>query len=240
MTGSDIQDLLRERFVYFVFLCLLFSGFLIVNVNRWSPREVEALTIKNNFDVSVKTVSSFTSKIIEENEVIPYETEYVMDDSKDKCSEDLEIEKGKNGTLTKMIEITYYQGEEFDKRQIDKKIISPISRKMAKGTKTVYKNLVTANGEISYSCKLGVFRASAYDSNCKGCSETTATGLKAGFGVVAVDPKVIPLGTKLYITGYGSAVAGDTGGAIKGETIDLGFDKIDKSWGTRNVEVYHL
>ena len=49
-----------------------------------------------------------------------------------------------------------------------------------------------------------------------------ATGMRAGYGVVAVDPRVIRLGTKLYVEGYGYAVAGDTGGAIKGHRIDLG------------------
>lgn len=49
----------------------------------------------------------------------------------------------------------------------------------------------------------------------------TATGVKPQIGIVAVDPKVIPLGTKLYINGYGKAIAGDTGGAIKGNKIDL-------------------
>jgi 3D (Asp-Asp-Asp) domain-containing protein len=52
----------------------------------------------------------------------------------------------------------------------------------------------------------------------------TASGLRPGFGVVAVDPRFIPLGTRLYIDGYGHAVAGDTGGAIKGDRIDLGYD----------------
>lgn len=49
----------------------------------------------------------------------------------------------------------------------------------------------------------------------------TASGRKPAVGIVAVDPKVIPLGTKLYVEGYGNAVAGDTGGAIKGNRIDL-------------------
>ncbi len=52
----------------------------------------------------------------------------------------------------------------------------------------------------------------------------TASGLKPGHGVVAVDPRFIPLGTRLYVDGYGYCVAGDTGGAIKGNRIDLGMD----------------
>lgn len=49
-----------------------------------------------------------------------------------------------------------------------------------------------------------------------------ATGMRAGYGVVAVDPRVIPLGSRLFIRGYGYAIAGDTGGAIKRDRIDLG------------------
>ena len=70
----------------------------------------------------------------------------------------------------------------------------------------------------------------------------TASGLKPGFGVVAVDPRFIPLGTRLYIEGYGYAVAGDTGGAIKGSRIDLGFDNYDRAQavGRRKVRVLIL
>jgi 3D (Asp-Asp-Asp) domain-containing protein len=57
--------------------------------------------------------------------------------------------------------------------------------------------------------------------------------------VVAVDPKFIPLGTRLYVDGYGHAVAGDTGGAIKGAKIDLGFDSNAEAirFGRRKVTV---
>jgi len=69
-------------------------------------------------------------------------------------------------------------------------------------------------------------RGTWYDPfHCGGSgSGRTATGIKAGYGVVAVDPKFIRLGSRLYIEGYGYAVAGDTGGAIKGNRIDLGVD----------------
>ncbi len=73
-------------------------------------------------------------------------------------------------------------------------------------------------------------------------SGRTASGIRAGIGVVAVDPRVIPLGTKLYIEGYGYAVAADTGGAIKGTRIDLGHESRSQALrtGRRVVKVHIL
>ncbi|KUK11493.1 MAG: M23B-like peptidase [Clostridia bacterium 41_269] len=70
----------------------------------------------------------------------------------------------------------------------------------------------------------------------------TATGVKAQRGVVAVDPSVIPFGTRMYIPGYGYGIALDTGGAIKGERIDLFFDTVEeaKQWGRRWVTIQLL
>ncbi|HLI97663.1 MAG TPA: ubiquitin-like domain-containing protein [Candidatus Baltobacteraceae bacterium] len=84
--------------------------------------------------------------------------------------------------------------------------------------------------------------ATAYTAGCAGCSGYTASGYRAGHGIVAVDPGVIPLGTRLYIPGYGFAIAGDTGGAIRGNRIDLGFDSIGDAvqFGRRPVKVYTL
>jgi 3D (Asp-Asp-Asp) domain-containing protein len=67
----------------------------------------------------------------------------------------------------------------------------------------------------------------------------TATGAPTGWGVVAVDPSVIPLGTRLSIPGYGSGVAADTGGAIQGATIDLWFPTVAQAnaWGRRTVTI---
>lgn len=84
--------------------------------------------------------------------------------------------------------------------------------------------------------------ATAYTAECAGCSGMTAIGRRAGHGIVAVDPRVIPLGTRLFIPGYGVAVAGDTGGAIHGNRIDLGFDTQRDAllFGRREITVYQL
>jgi len=67
----------------------------------------------------------------------------------------------------------------------------------------------------------------------------TATGAPTGWGIVAVDPSVIPLGTRMTIPGYGSGVAADTGGAIRGATIDLWFPSLAqaRAWGRRTVTI---
>ncbi len=84
--------------------------------------------------------------------------------------------------------------------------------------------------------------ATAYTADCAGCDGWTEIGRRAGHGIVAVDPRVIPIGTHLYITGYGLAIAGDTGGAIIGRRIDLGFDSQRDAmlFGRRAVTVYQL
>lgn len=84
--------------------------------------------------------------------------------------------------------------------------------------------------------------ATAYTAACYKCSGITASGVRAGFGIIAVDPRVIPLGTKLFVPGYGRAVAGDTGGAIVGNRVDLGMDTQHDAirYGRRPVTVYVL
>ena len=84
--------------------------------------------------------------------------------------------------------------------------------------------------------------ATAYFSGGGGLSGNgiTAIGFRAKKGIVAVDPRVIPLGTKLYIPGYGEALAADTGGWIKGNRIDLAFESLEECYrfGRRRLKVY--
>jgi 3D (Asp-Asp-Asp) domain-containing protein len=85
--------------------------------------------------------------------------------------------------------------------------------------------------------------ATAYTAYCEGCSGTTRTGINLRANpdkkVIAVDPNVIPLGSKVWVEGYGHAIAGDIGGAIKGKKIDVFIPKRSDAltWGVQNVKV---
>jgi len=85
--------------------------------------------------------------------------------------------------------------------------------------------------------------ATAYTANCEGCSGITATGINLkenpNAKVISVDPSVIPLGSKVYVEGYGEAVAGDTGSAIQGNKIDIFFPSHEQAvqWGVKTVNV---
>lgn len=88
--------------------------------------------------------------------------------------------------------------------------------------------------------KTVTMEASAYLPTDGSGAGYTASGIKARHGVVAVDPRVIKIGTLLYVEGYGLAVAADTGGAIKGNRIDVCMHDRSKAmqWGRRKVKVH--
>ncbi|MRX72451.1 LysM peptidoglycan-binding domain-containing protein [Bacillus lacus] len=85
--------------------------------------------------------------------------------------------------------------------------------------------------------------ATAYTASCKGCSGITATGINLkknpNAKVISVDPRVIPLGSKVYVEGYGYAIAADKGHAIKNNKIDVFFSSHStaKKWGVKKVKI---
>ena len=101
--------------------------------------------------------------------------------------------------------------------------------------------LVTAASSSKAGKRLRVV-ATGYSADEPGAASNTRTGHRVQRGVIAVDPKVIPLGTRVYIPGYGWAIASDTGGLIKGNRIDLCFDTAQECerWGRRSVVVILL
>ncbi len=109
--------------------------------------------------------------------------------------------------------------------------------------KVVIRNSKPVTGEKFDLSHLKVFRqlqveATAYTYT----GNVTATGVPPRVGLIAVDPRVIPLGTKVYVEGYGYAVAADTGGDIKGNKVDLFFPTLRQclDWGRRPVRLHVL
>lgn len=88
-----------------------------------------------------------------------------------------------------------------------------------------------------------IVTATAYTAYCEGCSGTTAYGIDLRENpdrkVIAVDPQVIPLGTEVWVEGYGEAIAGDVGSAIKGSRIDVFIPTYDQAmeWGVQEVKL---
>ncbi|MBI2086484.1 G5 domain-containing protein [Candidatus Daviesbacteria bacterium] len=199
-----------------------------------TPSPTQTLPINQ----SITTQSSFTEKLQEETEVLPKKTIF-EDDPETEAGEEKILDEGEDGKKVKIIKIIYSNDdEEYAREIVSLETIQPKDKKILRGTKIVWKNLDTPGGSIQYWKKMRVY-ATHYDSRCPGCNEWTATGMKAGKGVIAVDPSVIKLSSKIYIPGYGMAVAGDTGGAIKGNIIDLGFDDARTAgWSARFIDIY--
>lgn len=97
----------------------------------------------------------------------------------------------------------------------------------------------TSRGSFNRSRVMNV-EATAYTPYDGSQTGRTATGRKAAYGVIAVDPRVIPLNSLVYVEGYGFAVAADTGGAIKGNRIDVCFPSLSTAnkWGRKKVVIH--
>lgn len=187
----------------------------------------------------IKTESRFHTKLESQIETIPRPISF-KDDPDMELGEEKTTEEGADGKSTKVVKITFYEGREYSREVVSTETENPKEKIILRGNKIIWKNLDTSEGQIKYWRKIRVW-ATHYDWRCPGCNQWTATGLRAGKGVIAVDPKVIKLGTGVYVPGYGQAIAGDTGGVIKGNIIDLGFDDAKTSgWVAKFVDVYLL
>ncbi len=180
-------------------------------------------------------ITRVEKEIDEVEEKIAFSVEKREDNTLEKGKEKI-IQEGKEGLLVKKYEITKENGEPVERELVDEEVKEEAQNKIvAVGTKAPKQNLVTlahenqgTNESSNQNGKVLTMTASAYSAvDCKGCDGRgiTATGidLKANpdMKVISVDPNVIPLGTKVWVEGYGNAIAGDTGGAIKGNRIDV-------------------
>ncbi len=184
-------------------------------------------------------------------EEIPFETAYVGSDSL-YVGEEVTTQEGVNGVKKITTTNKIVDGKVTDVSISEEIVSEPVNEIVKIGTKekpAVEEAPVlgqTPTG-LNYSRVLTI-DATAYCPCSKCCGKwsngVTATGLRAGYGVAAVDPRVIPLGTKLYVEGYGYCVAGDTGGAIKGNRIDLCYEShsaaLASGFGHKATKVYVL
>ncbi len=211
----------------------------------------------------VTTESRFTEKIEQVTEIIP-KKEVTKDDPDTEIGTDTVLDEGADGKKIKTYKVTYvrqptdasfcehelqsnkakceagayYLNEEYSRELISTDVTPAKDKIISQGTKIVWRDLDTSDGIIKYWKKIHVW-ATQYDSHCLGCNDWTAIGLKAGFGVIAVDPSVIQLRSNVYIPGYGKAVAGDVGGAVRGNMIDVGFpDAHTSGWISHFVDIY--
>lgn len=179
--------------------------------------------------------TKFDRKVV--RKTIPFEVKYLM-------NRDLG-----RGRLKKVVD-----GKPGEERTIVTEVITDgkVVKEFKRVEKTPAQTAVIHMGSTGFQgarggsftrSKVMVMNASAYTPDAgRGASATfrTATGRKAQYGVVAVDPKVIPLNTLVFVEGYGFALACDTGGAIKGNRIDLCMAQRDAAmkFGRRKVTVH--
>jgi uncharacterized protein YabE (DUF348 family) len=150
------------------------------------------------------------------------------------------IQDGKDGKVQKTYEVILENGKEVSKNLVSEHVVEePKEKIVAVGTKGVSQS-VSRGSETG---KEFYVSSTAYTASCNGCSGKTATGYNLHANpdakIIAVDPSVIPLGTKVYVEGYGYAVAADTGRRIRGNKIDVFFSSKSEAyrWGQKKVKI---
>lgn len=222
--GHTVGDLLAERGVEL-------SKGDIVTPTLSTP-------LRNDLAISV-TVIRETSEF--EDTPIPFTTIF-RDDPLLPQGEDRLVQEGEDGFVRREYSVVYENGEEVSRDLLSEMWVMPTDRIVAQGTTIVTAAPVVAapaapDGEPQCARTLTVW-ATWYTAASAGGSGTTACGTTVRKGTVAVDPRVIPLGTRMYIPGYGYGVAEDTGGAVIGNIIDLGYGPNDVvDWSSSWVEI---
>ena len=177
---------------------------------------------------------------------LPFETVTLKDGDLEFGVTQIEQE-GEHGLKKQQVSAVYQDGVEVSRTLVREwVVVEPKTKQVRLGAKIVPQAALTADGPIEYAAKLTVL-ATWYSPSNAGVSPLSPSygisksGLPVQKGIIAVDPRVIPLGTRLYVPGYGYGIAADTGGGIVGNMIDLGYADDDvHDWVTRTVEIYTL
>jgi 3D (Asp-Asp-Asp) domain-containing protein len=199
-----------------------------VSIGQWDELNTPLdEKIKNGMTITIDKVEQRVKKEVKE---IPFETKEEKDDQLYKGEKKV-VQEGKKGYEIYQITALYKNGQPvmkdgepvMVKKLIEK--VEPVTELVKIGTKDKESNII----------KIMTVEATGYTPT----GNRTATGTWPHHGTIAVDPNVIPLGTKMYVPGYGCGVAEDTGGAVKGKIIDLLFETEQEAiqWGRRTVTI---
>lgn len=205
-----------------------------------SQRVSIAIALSTLASIAAAGQSEQKSNVVElrvEKEILPAPVRYEMSRTVD-AGRVRFVSMGKPGSSKRLVRVTLKNGKVVLRELLKEERVEPTPSVYAMGKA----GLPTSRGSYSRSRILDM-EATAYtpgaSSNGRWAGRTR-TGRVAEFGVVAVDPRVIPLGSMVYVEGYGLAIAADTGSAIKGARIDICFNQYSTAmnYGRRRVKVH--
>ena len=222
-TSTTVADFLTQQ------------GVSLTELDRVEPALEDK--VMENGTINVIRVEKVTDVV---EEPISYAVVTQKDENLETGTEKV-ITEGQEGLISKEYEVTLENGKEVSRVVLnEKKLKDKQDKVVSVGTKAEPIQVASrgsGNGKEIY------VTSTAYTASCNGCSGTTATGVNLHANpnakVIAVDPRVIPLGSKVYVDGYGYAIASDTGGAIKGNKIDVFFPSKSDAyrWGRKTVKI---
>ncbi|WP_352926270.1 ubiquitin-like domain-containing protein [Peribacillus simplex] len=226
-TSTTVADFLKQQ------------GVKLNDLDRVEPKLTEKVEAENT--VNVVRIEKVTDVV---EEPVDFAVITKKDDSLSKGKEKI-VKEGKDGLISKKYEVVKENGKEVKRELLSEKVVNKKQDKVVTvGTRATVAQASRGVTNVSSSSGKEIYVSStAYTASCKGCSGVTSTGVdlksNPGAKIVAVDPSVIPLGSKVYVEGYGYAVAADKGGAIKGNRIDVFFSSKNDAyrWGVKRVKV---
>ena len=223
-TSATVADFLQQQ------------GIALNKMDRVEPSLNEK--VQENAAIKIIRVEKVTDVV---EEPIQFAVVTKKDAKLDKGKQKV-VTEGKEGLLSKKFEVVRENGKEVSRKLVSEKTVRAKQDKVvAVGTKVLVAQV--SRGAAPAGGKEFYVSSTAYTAGCNGCSGTTATGINLranpNVKVIAVDPRVIPLGSKVYVEGYGYAIAADKGSAIQGYKIDVFFPDLASAyrWGNKRVKI---
>ena len=195
-------------------------------------------TIESDLKISLVKVEVKKEK---ETQDINYDVVVEEDSNLDSGLEEIK-QDGITGEKEVVYEVVYKNGEQVSKSVKSTKVTKePVNKIVAQGTR---KTIASRNGQLLNYKSVIYCESTAYTGGGVTATGSVPVRNPNGISTIAVDPRVIPLGSLVYVEGYGQAIAADTGGAINGNIVDVYVNSTDEAingWGRKyNVAVYIL